>query len=418
MTEENENNQEVEEVVDETTESQEETGTEDITVREIRNEEYVSPDEFPEDIYENVNKEETEEVVDEEVVDEEESQEEVVDDEVVEDETSVDEEATDDYDVDFYQNLSEETGLNIENPDVLKEALSDFKEYLDQKDSEGDAFADLPKELQMAIEVAKTGGDYQQSLKVLAMDFDNMSQKDLLKQKFYNDNESLVQKDKEFADMKFEKEYESKYGILNQEHEDEYQKEEFEENNKRDIEYAQKSLERDAADVKEELEAWRQENTTPDSPIDTVSETEQAELMENHHKAVTEVLDTFEGTLLAIDDNPDNDFLVGMTDETKGTLNEVLTDPRDFLSEVVGIDYSTGSIDYEKLALAANLLLNADTIGSTIRQYSIEKKNKETVEGLMTNARTKTTKDHVRQPVQDTGLAIGEAIRKKLYVNR
>lgn len=419
MEEELENVQDTEEVVQD---SGEESG-EDISVS-VRSsgggEVYARPEDFPEDL-EVVNEEESsDEESDEPSEEHQEEESEEGDDDSPQEEGEQEELGTEEEEIPseeddsaFFSELSEETGLDIGDTDVLIETLKHAKEVL-ENNGETDGLADLPSELKMAVEIAKTGGDYKQALSALSMDFDNMNEKEVLRQKFYQDNSSLVQKDKEYADMKFEREYESKYGILSKEFDDEFEKEEFESNNSKEIEFAKKSLQRDFEDSKDLLNEWKNSNITPSTPEESLSETEIKEITEKHNAAVQSTLDSFEGTHISIDDNPDNDYLVGVTEETRETLKEVLSDPRDFLSEVVGVNFDSGEIDYESLALAANLLLNADTLGPSLRQYSVERKNKETIEGMMDNPKTRQSQDNIKQPHEEGLVSAAKQIRKAL----
>jgi hypothetical protein len=383
-------------------------------------ENYSSPDDFPEDLV--VEEEQGEQVEGEnpDNVETEEAQAEEGEEGATEEAVENEGEEQNDDDIDtYYSDLSESTGLNIDSQEKLESALIDFRDYLEKEnEGEGDAFSDLPKELQMAIDVHKNGGDYKNALSAISMDFEAMSDKEVLRQKFYQDNASLVQKDKEFADMKFEKEYDSKYSILNQQFEDSEDRDEFEAENAKEIEYSKKSLQRDVADSREQLEEWKQNNMTFDSVEDKMSDSEQQQILEKHRADASEALENFEGTLLAMDDNPDNDYLVGMSDENKQVLSDILNDPRDFLSETMGFNWETGEINYEQLATVANLLLNVDKIGSSISSLALENENRKTVEGQLENTRPKRPSETTRQPIEDIGLSIGKAIREKLYGNR
>lgn len=374
---------------------------------------YARPEDFPEEELVNVDHVENEiDEVEEEVQDE-------VQDEVVEEEEELEqsEEETlvnEEDNIDLSE-IFQEVGLEFEDENVdIKDVLSHYKELLDSKD-EG---SDLPKELQLAIDSFKNGGDYMKVLNTLSLDFDNMEGKELLHNKFKQENQELYEKNQELANKKFEREFAAKYGILNNEFEDDFAKEEFMSEHGDDYDYTKMLYEQELNDSKEFLNNWKQENSSEGNVRNEMSEEDRQSIVDNYYTEVDSALQEFGGISLPIDDNGDNDFVLGADEDSIQQVEQVMKDPIEFFKETIGYDVNTGEIDVETFATTVHLLSNMDSLGSRLGQYYLEKSDKKTVESILENARTPNQPDQVRQPMEDESVSAAKAIGRALYGKR
>jgi hypothetical protein len=314
----------------------------------------------------------------------------------------------------YFEDVLSENGLELEEGATINDLISHYKELLDESNNN----EDLPKDLQLAIDSYRNGGDYNKVLQTLSLDFENMEGKDLLKHKFMQDNQELASKNQELANKKFEREFAAKYGILNNEFEDDFAKDEFMEENGEDYGYAKMQFEQEINDTKEFLNNWKSENTSEDKIRNEMSEEQREEIINNYYSEVDYTLDDFGGLSLSIDDNEENDYVLGADEESLEAVRETMKDPINFFKEAIGYDVTTGEIDTQTFATVVHLLQNINSIGPKLGQYYLEQSDKETVESMLENATQPNQPNQVRQPMEEDVISAAKAIRQRLYGNR
>lgn len=275
-----------------------------------------------------------------------------------------------------FSDLAEETGFEIGSKEDVVNLL---KEYAELKDK--DPLSTLSPVIQEAIKAERAGMDLNHFFSVRNMDFDKMDNKEVLRQKFLKDNASLAKDNPDFANRRFEREYNAKYGNLNKEFEDEFEKEEFLKNNKDDLDFARMELDHEVKSAREELKKW-QDDSTKIPEAQTEPEVNNAELIEQHMKQVDEYFEGFNGIEIPLDG--DKMFKVGLDDKDVQNLKEVLKNPSSFLER---IGFTQEGINIETLAPIVTLLEKSNSIGKLISDYSLEMRNKELVTSDLENPR-------------------------------
>ena len=298
--------------------------------------------------------------------------------------TEEDPEYEEEIDHEYYSSLTEATGYEL-NSDEDIVAMAQRLDELEQLAE--NPLANLPKEVQMVANAIQNGGDYMSSLRLLSMDTEKMSDMELLKENYMRD--SKVSSNQKLAEMQFEKDYENKYGILDQlnQIDDPDERAEFEQENAREIEYAKLSLEQDVKDAKESLEQFKEENTTK-SPAETMSKEEQEEFIQTHLNSVKQQVSDFEGITLAFGENGDKQFNLQLADDQKEGLQTFLTNPAEFFREEIGFDLANGRYTedgYDSMSSLYTLITNLDKLPELLGQYYMEQSDKKSVEEIVEN---------------------------------
>lgn len=319
-------------------------------------------------------------------------------------------------DTQYFNDISETTGLEITSEEDLHDALTYAREVMDAEDNK---YNDLPQEIQMAIDVYNKGGDYQTALQQASMDYDNMDSKEVLKQQFFNKNGELVKSDKNYAEMKFEKDYDTNYGILDKYNQitDEDEKSEFYEENRKDIDFAKVSYEHDVNNARTTMGEFKTSSTTPVEQVG-YSQEEHDGFMQEHSSSVERTVGEYDGIELGLSDNAEDNFNLKLGDDQMELLKETLTDPQEFLEEVLGIKLEQGSFtDYSKFASAFTLLQNTDNLISVLGPYYMEKQDKKSVEEIAANPPSKTDSRTGPESSKDDLDEVADAFRRQRKIN-
>tara|TARA_R110002126_G_scaffold86464_1_gene208621 strand:- start:16627 stop:17826 length:1200 start_codon:yes stop_codon:yes gene_type:complete len=348
---------------------------------------------------EESEEEETEEEETEEESEEEETEEES-EEESEEEET---EEETEEDDGAFFDSISEDTGLEINDSEDLVNALNELREL-----KETDPFESLPEEVKMVMEAVKSGGDYMQKLRLLTMNTDSMSEKEVLRQNYTMELSDKGVVNERLAAAEFDQFYKEKYGVLEELNSmtDEFDKEQFIEENSDKIELAKLRLEQDVVNAKGSIEDFKNSSTseaTSDEP--SMTEEERQEILNNHYREVENVSSYYDGIDLAINDNAEENFHLKPSEERSSLIKETLKDPRDFLEQVVGVDPMSGQIlDYNVLAKLIDWTESINDV-SKIGQYYLEKHNERTVDSQISPKHKKGTSNR-RAKSEEVDLSI------------
>lgn len=275
----------------------------------------------------------------------------------------------------IFNELSEETGVEISSDEELVQSLRELAQLRDNQ------------VVQQVLEVQKAGGDLAEHFRMTTMDFENMDAREVLRQKYYKDNASLYRTNPELAAAKFDREYKSNYGLWEsykaQESDDD--KEFFaEENGMSDINYAKMMLEHDVEEARKELTEW-QKTAKPVPVSDQNAENgqlqmtpeEEAEYTANYFKKVESALGDFEAVSIGMGDNLD-DFNLGLNDTTRPVVEGWANNPAQFLSD---IGFNGSEIDVSRLLPIMTLIAEASIgdLGGRFVKYVTDNENLETL---------------------------------------
>ena len=279
----------------------------------------------------------------------------------------------------YYSSLTEATGYEITSSDDIV-AMAQRLDYLEEN-----PYENLPKEAQMVVNAISNGGDYKNSLRLLSLDVENLRDKEALRESYFLD--SKVSSNRELAELQFEKDFDNKYGILDELNKisDQDERAEFEAENERAIKLAKLSFEQDVKDAKERINGFVDENTTK-SPVDSISKEEREEFLQNHVNSVEQTVSEFDGVTFSFGDNGDIKFNLQLTEEQQEGLQNFLTNPEDFFREEIGFDIREMKYtDYHSMSALYTIISNLDNLPNMLGQFYMEKSDEKTVEEIVQN---------------------------------
>lgn len=248
----------------------------------------------------------------------------------------------------------------------LKEKLTDYEKQLGELKVLDDPFVrDIAR-------AKKAGIGIELYLEATKMDVDKLDPKQALKEAFLRRNAELVATDPEFAVMRFERDYQAKYGKIG-ETLDIAGLEELEAKEKtlefnRDQDFIKRSLNAEAFQDKKYLNEWKKQHVTiPDVQ-------EQAGMTDAQIQQYTQQVDIFVGQNEKVEiPIGDLKFNFGLKDY-KETLKKELLNPFETLKKH-GIDFETGLIDSTKLGKLLIAAYVGDNAGKPLSDWTLDAKN-------------------------------------------
>lgn len=277
---------------------------------------------------------------------------------------------------DWLKNWNERAGTQFQTEDEaieeikssrgLKEKLTDYEKRVQELAVLDDPFVrDIAK-------AKKAGIGIELYLDAVKMDVDKLETKSALKEAYMRRNAELVATDPEFAGMKFERDYQAKYGKIG-EILDVSGLEEFEAKEKtlefnREQDFIKRSLNAEAIQDKKYLSEWKKQHVTiPDVPQQTGMTDEQ---IQQYKSQVDSFVSLNEKVEIPIGDQK---FNFGLKDY-KETLKKDLLNPFETLKKH-GIDIENGLIDSTKLGKLLIAAYVGDNVGKPLSDWSIDAKN-------------------------------------------
>lgn len=287
-----------------------------------------------------------------------------------------------------YQTI-EEAIEEIKSGRGLKEKLIDSEKKLGELSVLDDPFVrDIAK-------AKKSGIGIELYLEALKMDVDKLDAKQSLKEAFLRRNADLVATDPEFAGMKFEKDYQAKYGKIGEQLDvkglDEFEIKEKTLEFNRDQDFIKRSLNAEAMQDKKYLNDWKKQHITiPDAP-------QQAGMTDAQIQQYTLQVDSFVGQneMIEIPVGDKLKFNFGLKDY-KETLKKELLNPLETLKKH-GIDVENGIIDPDKLGKLLTAAYVGGNIAKPLSDWAVDARN---IEFL---------KQKVVQPAPTQSIAAGAA---------
>lgn len=312
-----------------------------------------------------------------------------------------------------FSELSKEIDLDFTDADGLKGILSEYK-TLKTNAEEFESISPLMKE---AIKAEKAGMDVNQFLGLSSRDFDQMDGKDLLREKYLKENAQLFKDNPDFAKKRFEREYASKYGLLNKQFEDDDERADWEEENAEELSYSRMELDHETKLAREDMNKWKAELTKVPEQAQSKNELSpeaQADLHSKYQDNVQKFLNEFKGLEVALDKQT-TPFRYGTSEDVKKTLQESLADPSKFLES---IGFTDEGIDVAKFGNAAMKFQNFEKAVQNAAQYLVEQKNKQTVEGRLEHPRNPDNVNNSSPQIKSLDEKLAEAFQAKRQQSR
>jgi hypothetical protein len=229
----------------------------------------------------------------------------------------------------------------------FEELYSKYKDLEKKSSAQVDPLLNISDFSKKLIEFEKNGGDPKRFAELSSFDTSKMEPKEILFQKFLNDNPSL---DKKSAEKLFNYDFKKQYGILGEEDASE-----------EDKEIAQIKLNQEVSNASKNLDKWKTESLSIDKKHAEPQVDPQAqEFYKNHINTVNERISNFNGLQIPVSEKESDDFKYIATPEIKSKVKEWMEDPfGKFLPEIS--QNEKGEIDYERFEQAATIL--ADPMG-------------------------------------------------------
>ncbi|KKN63267.1 hypothetical protein LCGC14_0503850 [marine sediment metagenome] len=292
----------------------------------------------------------------------------------------------------YFTHLNQETGLDIKSDEELYSSIKGLKaENTELKDKVNlDPYSGVSELLKKAIEYEKKGGNVKTFLSMTSIDTQGMSSKELVRQKFFNDNPELVKLNSEFAAQKFDRAFDDKYGIL----EEDKTEDDFDDNidylkwqeskafAKNELDYESRASAQNIDDLKKDIM-----DKDPETMASAQSKVDEEALRKTQEKYETDsnkFKEEFESIAIPLDAKGENLFNIGLNKDTKPVFEKWLENPSSFF-EHIGLSNDGKNIDAEvfggHIALVAALEGTGESaIGSAIVKYVLENFDKETLE--------------------------------------
>lgn len=282
-------------------------------------------------------------------------------------------------DTEFYSSLSKEVGVDLNNEDDITSALKEYAQLKQQG-----SLMDDP-ELKAFYEFKQKGGDTKLYHSLQSKDFDSLDTKSLLREQFMLDNAALASENKKLAELEFNQEYNSKYGLLDkmQGITDEDELEDFKAENGQQIEVMKERLDYAKGKATKALTEWKNKSIQPPQPEEQTSPEEIQQAVDQFNREVEEKVRGFEGLAIEMGDGIEA-FKVDFSKEELSDIQDLVQNPMKFLSEYAGIT-DKGITDVNKLINLVAKNKKFGQVGRTMSDYVLEQKNLQTIEAKTTN---------------------------------
>ncbi len=282
---------------------------------------------------------------------------------------------------DYLQDLSQITGLELKSINDVVDVLSEASRL---KKDPYQALG-ISNQIKAAIEAEKQGIPPSKFFSVTSMNPENMNKKELLRQHFMLSNPEDSEQDPEFMQMKFEKDYDAKYSILDDKRtEEDFDNEAEWRNFQREKLFAEKMLASEASKAKSGIATWKEKALQPEKSGPSQEEIDA--MVKTYQLETKRVMSGLKHLTVKIGDNPYN---IAMKPDELQFVQKSLEDPMSFLKEI-GI--TNDKVDQQKFAQFVSLFALRDTLPEKIATHKIEMKNKKVVTNKLENGKTTTTR--------------------------
>lgn len=264
--------------------------------------------------------------------------------------------------------LSEEVGIEIESNDDVVDALKELAEY-----------KSLSPALQKAIEIEQNKGDVAAYFRMLAVDPEKLSDRDVLWEQYVAENPKRASDNPKFARQDFDRRQAKEYALLTEyENLSASEQEDFLAEHKAEIDYLKEKRKFDAEAARTALRETREKAQFygPEKPAAQTDADIQA-IVRAHEAGYKQAIKDFD--VVSIDIGDDYEFNVSLSETNKEVALDWMRNPEKLLNE---LGFSKNKIDYDTLAGWATLIadIKYGTFGERFRQALIDNKDINTLE--------------------------------------
>lgn len=290
-----------------------------------------------------------------------------------------------------FGSVKKETGVQFQSEGEFMAEIKAYQQYKQDPNSH------LPAEIKAHADFLKAGGDTTEFYRLKSLDFNAMSDSDLLFQSFLKDNPEEAD-NLSFARKLFDRDFKIKYQTLleSKKTQSDFENDDqepdqvaYQEYNEK-YDFAQEALDVESKRAKTKLSAWQEQATTPPSNQKTGMTQEEAE---EHNKTylagVEQVKTSFTGEELPVSDKPEENLKIGLSDPVKIQWEKDLVNPMELFKDM-GLQ-ENGMLDMNKLSRAAFIFRSWPDVGRIISKLTLEGQNRETITGSQVNPTPEVT---------------------------
>lgn len=292
----------------------------------------------------------------------------------------------------MYNDLTQESGVDIKSYEDVVKSLKELKAL---KENPYNGVSNLLKE---AIKAEQQGIDPGRFIQLSKTDFDKMDSRRILFEQFITKNPDLYASNPSFAERKFNRDFMSKYGVIDKTIDPETMEESEINSLKEEQQFARDSLDYDAGVARKELNDLKGRALTPDPSTQPPPEPTKEEVDKMKQEAEAEadsIMESFDSLEVPFGKEKIN---IQINNKMKEEIRQGVLDPLSFLGKYLGIDASGEKFNKEQFASAAAWLLSYSLAGDVIGKLAVEKKNKEIVTDRIENSKKKGDTTVQRSP--------------------
>jgi hypothetical protein len=306
-------------------------------------------------------------------------------------------------DEEYFETISQSTGLQIENDDQIVDTIVNLNKENETLRTENEELKnkgpaipeDMSDLLKQAYEYEKKGGNVRTFLSIVNQDTQSMSQKELIRQQFFNDHPEYVSISPEFANQKFERDFNQRFGLVNEERtEDDFEDDISYLKWQDDKRFAKSELDFEAKKAANSIDAMKAKiiNEEPQQPASQQPEVDEEALkaiQEKYLSQANEFKADFEAIEIPLDAKGEKSFNIGLNNKTKPQFEQWVDSPPDFF-EHIGISKDGKTIDMDvfgaHVALTAAFEATGDaSVGAMLTKHILENFNQQTLESQLEN---------------------------------
>lgn len=281
-------------------------------------------------------------------------------------------------DEEVFTDLSQKSGVDVNSYDDVVNSLKELKKLKE------DPYNGVSSLLKEAIKAEQQGIDPGRFIQLSKTDFDKMDAKEVLREQFMTKHAAMFQRNRSFAEKKFEVEFNAKYGAVNKKEDPDTMDENEIQQLREEKQFAKDSLDYDASVAKDELNALKQKALTPESNKEEdekpqLSQEEIDKLREKDQKENQSIVDDIENIEIPFGKEKVN---IQISNKEKEVIREALNTPLEALKEFFGIDTVGEKFNKEVFANAMAWHLAYGKAADIIGKLAVEKENKKIIDKM------------------------------------
>jgi hypothetical protein len=279
--------------------------------------------------------------------------------------------------------LSNKLGVQYDQEQLVND-LAAFQQF------KKDPFGNLPVEIKAHAEFINSGGSTQEFYRLKSLDFQNMSDREVLFQSYLRDHPEHAA-NMDFARMDFDRNYNSTYGLLQgpkktimdfTDEDDEVDHQAWNQY-QQDYEYWKQKQNVESGIARSKLMQWQEQATTPQHPDTGLTQEEAQAYQQQHLQVANQIKTSYKGEVFPISDKPEESLNLGLSDSIRPQWEKDLENPMPLFNEL-GL-MNDGKLDMDKFKRTAFIHRMWPQLGKIVSKLILEQNTRQTVTGQQVN---------------------------------